>query len=274
MKTYVITGATSGIGKALLEELSVNALVFAGYRNPKYEKVLSEMPNVTPFFIDMEKPYTITGAADFICKSTDKIDTLINAAGCVAAGPLEHMEISKIRRQFDVNTFSHLDLTQKLLPLLDGGKVINISSMASFGIFPFVAPYCASKRALDILFNSLEVEMQGRIKVVSVKPGVIATPLWGKSVEINRDCIENDKEYTREMEFLAANALKNEKKGLPVKKVVELIIRVDKMQNPKSSYTIGKDAFCAKLVSKLSFTGINKLMKFGLKQKIQGGTKS
>lgn len=273
MKTYVITGATSGIGRALLEELSKKAQVFAGYRNPKYENELSEMPNVIPFFIDMEKPYTITGAADVIRKNTDKIDTLINAAGCVAAGPLENMEISKIRRQFDVNTFSHLDLAQNLLPLLEGGKIINISSMASFGIFPFVAPYCASKRALDILFNSLEVEMQGRIKVISIKPGVIATPLWGKSVELNRDSIEHDKAYTKEMEFLAANALKNEKKGLPVNKVVDLIIRVDKMQNPKSSYTVGRDAFFAELVSKLSFTGINKLMKFGLNRKLQGGLK-
>lgn len=269
MKTYVITGATSGIGKSLVEEFSKNGMVFAGYRNAKYEDELSKIKNVIPFFIDMEKPYTITGASDLICQKTDKVDTLINVAGCVAAGAMENMEISKIRRQFEVNTFSHLDFTQHLLSLLDGGKIINISSMASFGIFPFVAPYCASKRALDILFNSLEVEMQGKVKVVSIKPGVIATPLWGKSVEINRDCIEHDKSYQKEMEFLAENAMKNEKQGLPVKKVVDLIKRVDKMKNPKSSYTIGKDAFAAELVSKLPYTTINNLMKIGLKRRIK-----
>lgn len=272
MKTYVITGATSGIGRALLEEFSKDGIVFAGYRNAKYEQELSEMENVFPFFIDMEKPYTITGAADVIRQNTDKIDTLINVAGCVAAGPMENMDISKIRRQFEVNTFSHLDLTQNLLPLLQGGKIINISSMASFGIFPFVAPYCASKRALDILFNSLEVEMQGKVKVVSIKPGVIATPLWGKSVEINKDSIVQDKSYKKEMEFLAKNALQNETKGLPVNKVVKLIARVDRMKNPKSSYTIGKDAFAAELISKLPFTTINKLMKLGLNIKIKTRT--
>lgn len=269
MKTYVITGATSGIGKALLEEFSREAIVFAGYRNPKFEKELAAMKNVIPFFIDMEKPYTITGACDVIRQNTDKIDTLINAAGCVAAGPVENMSVSKIRRQFEVNTFSHLDLTQNLLPLLIGGRVINISSMASFGIFPFVAPYCASKRALDILFNSLEVEMQERIRVISIKPGVIATPLWGKSVEANKDSIENDKSYQTEMEFLAKNALKNEKKGLPVSEVVKLIKKVDSLKNPKSSYTIGKDAFFAELVSKLPVSTVNKLMKLGLAQKMK-----
>ena len=270
MKTYVITGATSGIGRALLDDLSKENLVFAGYRNSRYEKELSEIENVIPFFIDMEKPYTITGAADVIRQNTDKIDTLINAAGCVAAGPVENMQISKIRRQFEVNTFSHLDFSQNLLPLLEDGKIINISSMASFGIFPFVAPYCASKRALDILFNSLEVEMQGKIKVVSVKPGVIATPLWGKSVDINKDCIEGDKSYQKEMELLASNALNNEKKGLPVSQVVRLIKRIDALKNPKSSYTVGKDAMFAELVAKLPFTCINKLMKFGLMQKLKG----
>lgn len=267
MKKYVITGSTSGIGRALLEEFAKDGKVFAGFRNSKYETELAGMKNVIPFFIDMEKPYTITGAADVIWQNTDKVDTLINAAGCVAAGPMENMSISKIRRQFDVNTFSHLEFTQKLLPLIEGGKIINISSMASFGIFPFVAPYCASKRALDILFNSLELETHGSVKVVSVKPGVIATPLWGKSVEINKDCIENDESYHKEMEFLAENALKNEKKGLPVSEVVKVIKKVDSLQKPKASYTIGKDAFAAQLMSKLPQDFINAFIKLGMKKK-------
>ena len=130
----------------------------------------------------MESRNSIAQAAAFIKSKTDKIDTIINVAGCVIAGLIERIDIDDLRKQFEVNTFSHLDLTQRLLPLLKkDGKIINISSMASFGIFPFVAPYCASKRALDILFNSLAVE--SNIKVVSVKPGVIATPLWDKSNE-------------------------------------------------------------------------------------------
>ncbi len=267
MKTFVITGATSGIGKALLEEFSKENKVFAGYRNPKYETELSSMQNVIPFFIDMEKPYTITGASDTIRQNTDKVDVLINAAGCVVAGPIENMSVSKIRRQFDVNAFSHLDFTQNLLPLMQNSRIINISSMASFGIFPFIAPYCASKRALDILFNSLELETRGRVKVISIKPGVIATPLWGKSVELNKDCINNSEAYHHEMEFLAQNALKNEKRGLPVSEVVKVIKRVVEMKNPKASYTIGKDAVAAEIVSRLPQDFINSIMKIGMKKK-------
>ena len=132
----------------------------------------------------MERKDSIAQAAAFIKSKTNKIDTIINVAGCVIAGLVDRIDVDDIRKQFEVNTFSHLDFSQRLLTLLDGGKIINISSMASYGIFPFVAPYCASKRALDILFNSLSVE--SNIKVISVKPGVIATPLWGKAVELNK----------------------------------------------------------------------------------------
>ncbi len=266
-KTYVITGTTSGIGKTLLKAFAKNNIVFAGYRNEKYiDDLKSISSNVIPFYIDMERKDSVAQAAAFIKSETDKIDTLINVAGCVIAGLTARIDIDDIRKQFEVNTFSHLDLTQRLLPLLKGGKIINISSMASFGIFPFVAPYCASKRALDILFNSLSVE--SNVKVVSVKPGVIATPLWGKSIELNKKSIDKCKEYEKEMQYMIANAKKNETNGLNVRKVTDLIVRIDSMDNPKSSYTVGKDAFVAKLVSKLPQDWLNSIIRYGIKAKV------
>ncbi len=264
-KTYVVTGSTSGIGKALLEALVKDNIVFAGYRNEKYAKDLEHIGAI-PFYIDMEKKETIARAAAFIKSKTETIDTLINVAGCVVAGVMEKLPVDNIRKQFEVNTFSHLDFTQRLLPLLNNAKVINISSMASFGIFPFVAPYCASKRALDILFNAMSVE--SGLKVVSVKPGVIATPLWDKSIELNKDAINNSQDYDKEMKYIVANAKKNGTKGLSVNKVVNLVLKVDKMNNPKPSYTVGFDAKIAEIVSKLPQDIINILIRNGIKSKI------
>ncbi|MBR6098921.1 SDR family NAD(P)-dependent oxidoreductase [bacterium] len=268
-KVIVITGATSGIGRALAESFADNDyIVYAGYRNPDYERDLKKISsNVIPFFIDMEKSSIIDGAAVYIKREVKHVDILINAAGCVMAGAMENMSLDKLKKQFDVNTFSHLRFTQKLADLLNGSKVINISSMASFGIFPFVAPYCASKRALDILFNSLEIETNHKFKVVSVKPGVIATPLWEKSVAINQDCIKNDKAYEKEMKFMAKNAMKNSVHGLPVSKVVNLITDIANLDNPKSSYTVGLDAVFAELVSRLPQDWINFIVELGLKKK-------
>lgn len=266
MKSIIITGSTSGIGKALLETFAKDNIVFAGYRNQKYIEEIEKLGAI-PFFIDMEKTETIIDATEFIKSKTDKIDTLLNVAGCVAAGVVEQLPVDKIRHQFEVNTFSHLDFTQKLLPILKDGKVINISSMSSFGIFPFVAPYCASKRALDILFNAMSIE--SGLKVVSVKPGVIATPLWNKSIESNKDSIENCSGYEKQMKYMVANAAKNGEKGLSVQKVVDLIVKIDNMKNPKPSYTVGRDAKFAELISRLPFDLQNKLIKLGLNCKLK-----
>lgn len=271
MKTIVITGATSGIGNVILKEfIKQGCLVFAGYRNAKLKPELEKIsPNVIPFRIDMSKEWTITDAVKFITSKTDQIDALINAAGCVVAGPMECLDVKKIKEQFDVNTFSHLQLTQGLFEQLEGGKVINISSMASFGIFPFVGSYCASKRALDILFNSMQIECGGNIKVVSIKPGVIKTPLWEKAIEMNKAVAQENLKYEREMNFLMQNAEKNKNKGLDAKEVADFVLKIEALENPKPSYTIGIDAKWAEILSHFPQSWINWIVKTSLEERIK-----
>lgn len=267
-KTYVITGSTSGIGKAFLKRIASDSIIFAGYRNEDLKTELESVsPDICPFYVDYAKPETIKDAAEYILSKTDKIDRLINIAGCVVAGPIEKIEISELRRQFDVNVFGHLELTQRLLEKLDGGRIINISSMASFGVFPFVAPYCASKRTLDMLFNSMLLETKHNIEVVSVKPGVISTPLWSKSVEENSKYFEKYGDFQKEMKYLVANALNNEKQGLSVEKVADTILKADSSKKPKLSYIVGIDAFGASLTAKLPQGLVNKLIRLGIKLK-------
>ena len=269
-KTYVITGSASGIGKALIERIAENNIIFAGYRRKIHEEELKKLsPNIYPFYVDYANPMTITKASEYILSKCTKIDTLINIAGCVVAGPVEDLNIDEIRRQFNVNVFGHIELTQKLMPLLADSKIINVSSMASFGIFPFISPYCASKKCLDMFFNSLLIENKKNIKVVSIKPGVIATPLWSKSIEENSKYFDNYGDYSDEMKYVITNAQKNGKKGLSPNKVVDVILKADKAINPKLSYTVGSDAFMASLISKLPQALINKIVKLGIKMKIR-----
>ena len=140
--------------------------------------------------------------------------------------------------------------------------------MASFGHFPFVSPYCASKRTLDILFNSLAIENHKNIKVVSIKPGVIVTPLWQKSINKNSDVINECQDYQKEMEFMKRNALKNETKGLNVENVAQQIFKIANKKNPKTSYTIGSDAKVAQILSIFPQDFINALVKFALNYRV------
>lgn len=277
MRNIVITGATSGIGNLLVKDfIKQGCRVFAGYRNVKLKRELTAISeNVIPFHIDMSKKWSVTDAVKFISDKLDgvefddKISTLINAAGCVFAGPMECLSVDKIREQFEVNTFSHLQLAQGLFPKLQGGKIINISSMASFGVFPFVAPYCASKRALDILFNSMQIECGQDIKVISIKPGVVQTPLWEKSIEQNKDVLGEDSKYEKEMEYLMNNAKKNKNKGLDPQVVSDFIVNIEGLEDPKPSYTIGLDAKWAEILSHFPQSWINWIVKESLKQRME-----
>lgn len=269
MKNVVITGATSGIGNLLVKDfIAQGCRVFAGYRNVKLKKELSAISKeVIPFYIDMSEKWTISAAAEFISKNLEedeKIDTLINAAGCVFAGAMECLPVDKIRAQFEINTFSHLQFTQELFPKLTGSKVINISSMASFGLFPFIGPYCASKRALDILFNSMQIECGADIKVISIKPGAIKTPLWDKALASNEDALCDNEKYQKEFDFLKKNAEQNNTKGLDAQKVSDFIVKIEGLEKPKSSYTIGLDAKMAEILSHLPQDLINLLVKKSL----------
>ena len=265
-KIYVVTGATSGIGNALVKILSKENIVFAGFRSEEKGKELASLSNnIYPFYVDYAKPETIADAVKYINSNCEKIDTLINIAGCVVAGPVEKLNMNEVRRQFNVNVFGHIEMAQGLTHKMNGGRIINISSMASFGIFPFISPYCASKKCLDMFFNSFLIENKRNIKVISIKPGVIVTPLWNKSIKENTDSMEFCEGYEKEMEFIANNARKNETKGLDVNKVVEIILKADNSKNPRLSYTLGNDALGAYLVSKLPQKLINRLVKLGLR---------
>ena len=228
-KIYVITGSTSGIGEELVKTFSQNGenLVFAGYRNAQKLPQKSR-ENIKYFYIDMMNETSIIEASNFIKTKTNKIDTLINVAGNVVAGPIEKINVGRLREQFEVNTFSHILFTQNLVETLNGGRIINISSESSYGHFPFISPYCASKRAL-----------------------------------------EGCEEYKKELEFIKNNALKNTNKGLCTEEVAQLIKKIDSLKNPRSTYTIGRDAKFAQFLSILPQDLTNKIIKFGMKCRIK-----
>ena len=121
--------------------------------------------------MDYAKPETVARAAEYILSKCSKIDTMVNIAGCVVAGPVEKISVDEIRRQFDVNVFGHLEMAQRLIDILEDGKIINVSSMASFGVFPFISPYCASKRCLDMFLTRFLLRINVILKLFLLNRG-------------------------------------------------------------------------------------------------------
>lgn len=267
-QTIFITGASSGIGKDVVLRLAKEGYrVFAGVRR-RFDKAELEnfSKNITGVYIDVTNQASIDKAFYFVMKNTEKLDVLINNAGIVCAGPVEGLPVSKVKEQFEVNTFGPIMLVQKFMPLLHGAKVINISSMAATGIFPYISMYCASKRAMDIIFNCFSLENKNNIKVISIKPASIRTPIWNKSVEKAHQTFSsaNDvikEKYAKELSALEKNAMKNNKKGINIAAVTNTVLKVIKSKNPKPSYNVGFASTIAELFSKLPQGLINKIIK-------------
>ncbi len=272
-KIIFITGASSGIGRETALYLAKHGYkVFAGIRKKIDKNELEKLnKNITGVYIDVTNQSSIDKAFWFILKNTEKIDVLINNAGIVTAGPIEIIPIKKLKEQFDVNTFGVISVTQKFITLLNDGLIINVSSMASYGIFPYIAPYCASKRAMDILLNCLMLENKNNIKVVSVKPSAISTPIWNKSVKKARKDFEelnnsSKHKYEKELLYLEEKALSNNKKAISPVVVVRTIEKIINTKNPKPSYTVGKQAVFARFLSILPQSFVNFLIKHNLKR--------
>lgn len=280
MEKYVlVTGASSGLGKATTQKLADNGfMVFAGVRKSEDKQTLENLhKNIIPIFIDVSSEESVNCAFEQISKITPRLYALVNNAGIALAGPVEYIPIEILQKQFDVNVFGAIRVAQKVLPLLqktEDCRIVNISSMASYGIFPFVSPYCVSKRALDMFFNSLLIECKmPNLKVISIKPGVVSTPIWNKSVDesmknLEHLCEEGKNKYKKEFEFLAANARKNNKKGLKSQDIANLVYKVLTVKKPALSYNIGNDSVFARFMSYLPQSICNFLVKTGLKKRI------
>jgi len=271
-KIVFITGASSGIGRETAVRLAREGCkVFAGVRKKIDKQELEKLsPDITGVYIDITNEQSINKAFLFIIKHTKKLDVLINNAGIVTAGPIEYLPVKSIKEQFAVNTLGPVAVTQKFLPLLNAGKVITISSMAATGIFPYISPYCASKRAADIMLNALALENKDNIKFVFVKPSAIKTPIWNKSIQRAKENLaelsETEKnKYAKEFFAMEKNALKNNDKALEIYEVVNKIIKIVKTKNPKPACTVGDAAMYADWISKLPLGIINKLIRLKLK---------
>ncbi|WP_218062062.1 SDR family oxidoreductase, partial [Endobacter medicaginis] len=175
----LITGCSSGIGRALAEEfLRRGQPVVATARRSTDLTPLSAL-GATVAALDI----TDRGAAEnllaVLAADGIEIDMLVNNAGFGAMGPLAELSDAQWRRQFDVNLFAPMALTRLVLPRMIArrtGCIVNIGSISGEVPTPFSGAYCASKAAFNAASDVLRMELAPfGVKVVSVLPGGIAS---------------------------------------------------------------------------------------------------
>ncbi len=237
-KVVLITGGSSGIGKAIGDYLSSKGFeVYGTSRNPS--TVTSEI-NFPLVKMDVTQPASIVAAVAQILDNSGRIDVLVNNAGIGITGPLEETPSEEIKRAFDTNFYGPIDVIKAVLPQMRehrSGKIINITSIAGYMGLPYRGIYSATKAALEITTETFRMETrQFGIEMTNIAPGDFATNIVaGRYHAPVLDGSPYKEAYGRTLKMMNEHVVTGED---PVKmaKVVHSIIETDR---PKIHYKVG-----------------------------------
>lgn len=184
-KTVWITGASSGIGETLAKRLAASGsrLILSARRMNELERVKKECGNVkhkiTLIPFDLSSPEETGEAADKVIDGFGSVDYLFNNGGISQRTSVLDTSLDMDRRIMEVNYFSGIILTKKMLPSMlekGGGHIVAISSISGLFGFPLRTAYCASKHAVNGFYEAVWTELQDRgIRTTVILPGRIKT---------------------------------------------------------------------------------------------------
>ena len=174
-KAILVTGASSGIGRAIAEKLaSEGHLVYAGARKPEDIKALSAIPNIVGIRLDVTKQDEIDAAVALVRKSGKGLYGLVNNAGVALFAPLIEVDEDDMQFIMDVNLFGPWRVTKAFAPMLieSKGRITTIGSISGTLASPMFGPYSMSKHAVEAFTDALAREMQKfDVKVSVIEPG-------------------------------------------------------------------------------------------------------
>lgn len=256
MQSIVITGVSTGIGwGAAKVAIQKGFRVFGSVRKvADAERLSAEFgPHFVPLIFDVTDEAAVAAAAAKVRRELngETLFGLVNNAGVAVAGPLLHLPIEEFRQQIEINLTGVVIVTQAFAPLLGAdqdlkgppGRIVNISSVGGRNGTPFLAPYSASKFALEGLSESLRRELLlFGIDVIIIAPGAVATAIWGKAEQVDVTAYQNTR-FGPALDRIRAYMLDNGGKGLKPEVLGEAILHALTTPKPKVRYTVAPDPF-------------------------------
>lgn len=188
-KTLLITGVSSGFGRALAQEaLAAGHRVVGTVRSEQARREFETLAtsNAIGRIFDVTDFDAIDGVVGNIEATVGPVDVLVNNAGYGHEGVLEESPLEEMRRQFDVNVFGAVAMMKAVLPYMRGrrrGHILNITSMGGYITLPGISYYCGSKFALEGISETIGKEVKPfGIAVTAVAPGSFRTDWAGRSM--------------------------------------------------------------------------------------------
>jgi len=251
MRSVVITGTSTGIGWGTTKVLIEHGFrVFGSVRKTSDAERLSLEfgDNFVPLLFDVTDEAAVKSAAVYVrtALAGERLAGLVNNAGVAVAGPLLELPTEDFRRQIEINLVGVVITTKAFAPLIGTdpqlkgppGRIVNISSVGGRNAVPFLAPYAASKFALEGLSESLRRELLPfGIDVIVIGPGAVATPIWGKAEQVDTAPYSNTP-YAGPLERLRTHMLSLGKQGLPPERIGQAVLHALTVAKPKVRYAV------------------------------------
>jgi len=177
----VITGCSSGIGRALAEEFHARGhRVFATARKLSALESL-EKKGIETRSLDVTNAQSVRSAIDSVVQDAGRIDLVVNNAGILVVGPLAEIPLDDLRAEFETNVYGALSVAQAAVPHMKrqgSGRIVMVGSVSAELATPFSGAYCASKAALHTATEVLRLELEPfNIGVTLVAPGAIKSSI-------------------------------------------------------------------------------------------------
>ena len=250
-KTVLITGASSGIGRAAAVYMAQRGFSVIGtsrsierLRTLTDEASRSGLP-ITGVELDPNTDKGVAGVLPALVDERGGIDVLVNNAGYILWGPVGSLSVAELEAQFETNVFACQRLIRAVLPGMierRQGTIINVSSVAGRLAAPFSGAYAASKFALEGLSEALRVELWPLgVRVALVEPGLFRTNLQATRI-VAEEAEAEGSPYARYVETFKSRHRKFEMVSRDPVRVARVIHKIARSRRPAFRYVVGLEA--------------------------------
>lgn len=236
-QSVLITGATSGIGRATAELLTREGYrVFGTGRHPK----AARLDGYTLLPLEITSIESVAACiAEVKSQTNEQLDVLVNNVGTGILGAVEESSAEQVRQLFEINFFGAVRMTNAVLPMMrlrQQGCVVLLSSAGGVASLPFSGYYCATKHALEAYGEALRMEVEPfHIRVSTVAPGTVSTEAGDKALHPDHPIAE----YERVRKKTTDKYVRAIRNGMAPERVAETILRIIRSKKPKARYTVG-----------------------------------